>query len=53
MEYLNINELVKMLNISKTTIYRLISKNKFPPPIKQEKFSYWKKEDITNWLNKL
>jgi len=53
MQYLTINDLVKNLNLSKATIYRKIKNKKFPPPIKQGKFSYWKKSDIEKWIKNL
>ena len=53
MQYLTLKDLINILNLSKTTIYRLISKNKFPPPIKQGKFLYWREKDIEEWLKKL
>jgi prophage regulatory protein len=53
MEFLTIKDLVKILNISKATIYRKISNKQFPAPLKQGKFSYWKRKDIEKWLNSL
>jgi len=53
MHYLTLKDLINILNLSKTTIYRMISKNQFPKPVKQGKFLYWREKDIEEWLKKL
>lgn len=46
-----INQIVKRTELSKSTIYLLISKNKFPRPIKlTEKTTAWLVSDINQWL---
>ena len=53
MQYLTINDLIKILNLSRATIYRKIKNKEFPAPIKQGKFSYWKINDIEKWIKNL
>ena len=58
-ELLKLNELVKMLNISRSTIYRKLDpKGKhhdstFPQPIKVgQKAVRWRLSDIEKWIDK-
>jgi prophage regulatory protein len=53
MELYKIKELVELLKISRATIYRKVSENEFPKPIKIGRGTFWRKEDITNWLQNL
>ena len=53
MQYLTINDLIKILNLSRATIYRKIKSREFPAPLKQGKFSYWKIDDIEEWIKNL
>ena len=53
MQYLTINDLIKVLNLSRATIYRKIKNKEFPTPIKQGKFSYFKIDDIEEWIKNL
>jgi len=48
-----ISELVQLIGVSRSTIYRLIKENKFPRPLKIGKISLWAKEDIERWLKEL
>jgi len=48
---LKIKHLIEQLNISKSTIYRLIQQNKFPKAIKIGNGSFWREEDIEKWLS--
>ncbi|MGC9386440.1 MAG: helix-turn-helix transcriptional regulator [Hydrogenovibrio sp.] len=57
-ELLNLNNLVKMLNISRSTIYRKIKPNAkqydptFPKPIKVgQKAIRWRLSDVEKWLD--
>jgi len=52
-EYLTINDLIKILNLSRATIYRKIKNREFPTPVKQGKFSYWKISDVKKWIKNL
>lgn len=48
-----IKELIKLLGVSKETIYFWIRKNRFPKPVKlSPRVSVWFKNDIEKWLNK-
>lgn len=45
-------ELVQLLSISTTTLWRLRKENRFPEPIKlTERLIGWKIETIENWIN--
>ena len=48
-----IKELIKLLGVSKETIYFWIRKNRFSKPVKLgPRVSVWFKNDIEKWLNK-
>jgi len=48
-----IKDLIKLLGVSKETIYFWIRKNQFPKPVKLgQRVSVWLKNDIEKWLNK-
>lgn len=50
--YIRIKELAMMLGISKQTIYRLISQNKFPKQIKlTERTAVWRLSTIEQWIS--
>ncbi|MES2181540.1 MAG: AlpA family transcriptional regulator [Pseudomonadota bacterium] len=49
--YIRIKELAAMLGIGRSTIYRLISENKFPKQIKlTERTSVWRVSVINEWV---
>lgn len=49
--YIRIKELATMLGIGRSTIYRLISENKFPKQIKlTERTSVWRLSTINEWV---
>jgi prophage regulatory protein len=50
--YIRIKELVQLLGIGRSTIYRLVKNNKFPKQIKlSERTSVWKLSAVNQWLN--
>lgn len=50
-ELLRIKEVLKRVPISRSLVYKLITTNQFPPPIKlSERTSCWYVEDINKWL---
>jgi prophage regulatory protein len=49
--YIRIKELVTMLGIARSTLYRLIKDNKFPKQIKlTERTSVWRLSAINEWV---
>lgn len=51
MEILRIRDLVKKLNISKSTIYTMVNDGKFPKPSKiSRNISCWNNLDIDKWI---
>ncbi len=50
--FLDLESVKKVSSLSKTTIYGLISKGKFPPPIKVggTRRSVWRVREINSWL---
>ena len=51
-EYLRMPQLLKMLPISKATIWRKVRLGEFPQPIKLGyRISMWKKSEIIDFLN--
>ena len=50
---LRIDSVIERTGISKTHLYRLISENKFPRPVKlSERVSVWDAELVDSWLGK-
>ncbi|KAE9531843.1 helix-turn-helix transcriptional regulator [Ursidibacter arcticus] len=50
-QLLSIKDLIALLNLSKTTIYDLLKKGKFPKPfIQKNRCTRWKAEDVNKWL---
>lgn len=48
---LRIKQVIERIKPSKTTIYRLISKNQFPKPINLSSSSVgWLEADINDWI---
>lgn len=48
----NFQEVLAILGISKSTLYRLIDAGKFPAPFKLgERINAWRVETIEAWLN--
>ncbi len=45
-KYTTANEILDTYPMSRTTLYRLIQKGEFPPPIKVGSRSYWKRDEI-------
>ncbi len=44
--YSTAKEILAKYPISRTTLYRLIEKGEFPPPVKFGSRSYWKSDEI-------
>lgn len=50
---LRLKDLVKLLGVSRSSIYAWIKENRFPKPRKiGKRVSVWLEEDIREWLNK-
>ena len=44
-------EVEKLTGLSRSSIYRLISKGKFPPPVRVSDAAVrWKESDVTGWI---
>jgi len=51
LEVYRMRELIKLLKVSKETIYSWVRKNKFPKPMKLgPRTSAWLKQDVEKWL---
>lgn len=52
-ELLNYDDVSLMLGISRTTLYRMVTKGTFPQPIKISRQTVrWTKEDVNEWKRK-
>jgi predicted DNA-binding transcriptional regulator AlpA len=50
--YLREKDLLKVIPISKSTLWRKVARGAFPKPIKlSEKITVWRTEDIEDWFN--
>jgi excisionase family DNA binding protein len=48
-----LQDVARMLSISRETLYRMIRRKQFPEPIKQGKRSYFSKADVDAYLSNL
>jgi prophage regulatory protein len=47
-------EVLFLLGVSKTTLWRMVNDGKFPPPLKiGQRANGWKVTTVQEWLNKL
>jgi len=50
--YIRIKELVEILGICRSTIYRLVNLNMFPKQIKlSERTAVWRLSEVNEWIN--
>jgi prophage regulatory protein len=50
--FLRLQEVIETTGLSRTTIYRMIAKGGFPPPIKlSERAVGWKDSDVFAWMD--
>jgi predicted DNA-binding transcriptional regulator AlpA len=52
-DFLNIDDVVKILPVSKPTLYRMIKKNEFPKPIKltaTARGSLWVRSEVNSFI---
>ena len=48
---IRLKELIKIIGLARSTVYLLLSKNKFPKPIKlTEKTIVWRLSEIEKWI---
>ena len=53
-QLLRITEVSKLVGLGKTSIYALLSKNRFPQPLRVAPGSVrWRRSDIEAWIDKL
>ena len=45
-----VKQLEKILNISKSTLWQWVKQDKFPTPIKRVGSTFWKAEDVDEWI---
>ena len=43
-------DVLKKLNCSKSTLYKLMSSDSFPPPIKLGRDNRWMEREVLEWL---
>ncbi len=53
MKYTSANEILAKYPMSRTTLYRLIQRGDFPPPVKFGSRSYWKSDEIEDAIQTL
>ena len=50
--YLRIKDLLHFIPVSKSHLWAMVKKGKFPQPVKlDQKITAWKAEDIQQWIN--
>lgn len=52
-KYTTTKQILDEFPISRTTLYRLIQKGEFPPPIKFGSRSYWKSDEIEEAIKEM
>jgi predicted DNA-binding transcriptional regulator AlpA len=45
-----VKQLEQILNISKSTLWQWVKQGKFPTPIKRVGSTFWKSEDVEEWI---
>ena len=51
-QFYRVNELTKILSVSRASIYNWLNKGTFPKPIKiSDSVSVWRKSDIEEWVS--
>ena len=45
-----VKQLEQILNISKSTLWQWVKQDKFPTPIKRVGSTFWKAEDVDEWI---
>ncbi len=51
---INIKDVMQMVGIKQSTIYKYMKTKGFPKPIKlSQKCSRWKKEEVEKWIQKI
>lgn len=51
---LRLSEVEHAVKMSRSTIYRMINKGTFPPPVRLgERSSAWRESDVMDWINGL
>lgn len=50
MRLLRMLEVLKRVGLGKTTVYRLISENEFPAPVRIGAAALWSSEKIDEWI---
>ena len=50
-QFYRVNELTKILSVSRASIYNWLNKGTFPKPIKiSDSFNVWRASDIQKWV---
>ena len=51
-QFYRVNELTKILSVSRASIYNWLNKGTFPKPIKiSDSVNVWRASDIQKWVN--
>ena len=51
-QFYRVNDLTKILSVSRASIYNWLNKGTFPKPIKiSNSVNVWRASDIQNWVN--
>jgi len=51
LQFYRVNELTKILSVSRASIYNWLNKGTFPKPIKiSDSVTVWRKSDIEDWV---
>ena len=52
LQFYRVNELTKILSVSRASIYNWLNKGTFPKPIKiSDSVTVWRASDIQKWVN--
>ena len=48
--YLGVQEVCKLFNVSRQTIYMMIAEGRLPKPFKSGRFNLWDQKEIERWI---
>ena len=51
-QLMRIDDVLKVIDVSRTTLYSLLREGDFPPPVRVSKRNVrWRQEDVQQWLD--
>lgn len=52
-QFLRLSQVLKLIPVSRNTIYSMMAEDRFPKLIKIGRGSFWHKAEVSEWINKV